>query len=302
MPTRDEIDYPRNDITIYVKENGTFGEKDDCCNTKFLINMINNANITNPETDPINKGLRSIVLGDNNTIVAVNQNAVFIFDKLTLKIINQKGFTNLKSIGYYDKKYYLGTATSIEVYDETLTSFLYSVSIGEPVVAIRFLNDNQMLVGTEKSGARMYTRNHINENFTTRIDINGASSGQVPAIFIVNENAFYLGWDEVSRNLSLYTKDQSNYSWNKNENGSISFNEKAADIVIDNCKRIWVVEAYTKRIFIYDPKDKSPRDTITFKWDLFNLLILENYTLVTSHGSAPGLSRIQSPLNCRPPR
>ncbi len=300
MPARDEIESPINGTDIYVMKNETF--KDNCCNTEFIVQKINRAS---PGRNFINRTLRSVIEGDDNTIVAVASNhSVIKFNKTTLEFINETIFPNItiKSIGYCDNKYYLGTNKTIEIYNKTLDEFIYRIAIGTDVTTIRFLNGTYMLVGASSSGVRIYEKD-ANGTFRNRIpDLPIVSREQVHAIGIVNESAFYVGWDAENQNLSLYTRDQNNL-WKQSTNYTIAYNKHTSDIVVDdNCKRIWVTQAYTNLIFIYE-QDKNNWYNITVSDVIFNFLILENstYTLVTSHESSNGLYRIQPDLNCRTP-
>jgi hypothetical protein len=307
MPTRDEIKSPRNDIDIYImKENPKF--EDDCCNTTFLIKILNK---TLRESNFINESLRSLAFNEkNNTIItSISSNStqntkkkLLIFDRSNLRLVyNESDIDSIKTVGYNDGRYYLGKeGGNIEVYDETFKSPIHTINLydGDPLT-IRFLDENQMLVGTSKSGY-ICERNDNTENFTNCTPITGTkNSGQVHAFGPVNQSAFYVGWASNKGYLHLYTKD--NKTWTQSGN-YITYGDKTSDIVIDDCKRIWIVKEGKKEIIIYDQKIKNPIETLTINSEkLFNLMIFENYTLVMSHEMLDGLSRIRPPLNCRRP-
>ncbi len=297
MPTRDEIESPINGTDIYVMKNETF--KDNCCNTEFIVQKINRASGRNF----IKRTLRSVIEGDDNTIVAVaSPNSVIKFNKTTLQIISETIVPEktIISIGYCDNKYYLGTENSIKIYNKTLDEAIYSIDTRIPVTTIRFLNGTYMLVGVFTDSVRIYEKD-ANGTFTNKTsDVATGINKQIHAIGIVNQSAFYVGWDEPDTNLSLYTRDQD--KWTQSTNYNIAYNKHTSDIVVDECERIWVTQAYADRIFIYD-QDKNNWYNITVIAGIFNFLILEdfNYTLVTSHLNGNGLYRIEPDLNCRLP-
>jgi hypothetical protein len=307
MPKRDEIQYPIYDTSIYlINISNTFEEKDDCCNTTYLLQAMNKTIAQKYFKD---NHFRSIVEGDNNTIVAViskGTTTLLKFDKSTLENIDDvpDNIPSLKAVGYYDKKYYLGTADKkILVYSENLTTLLDSINIKYDINTIRFLNSTQeMLVGTSLNGVYRCGKaenDTIPKNCIPILSTQG--KGQVHAIGVVNESAFYVGWYAPGQNIHLYRRDQNN-NWTTNDDDRINHKEQISDIFIDDCKRIWAVTAESGEITIYD-QNKSALDTINlFGSKLFNLIILANYTLIGSHGSDDGIWRIQPPLNCRPPR
>jgi hypothetical protein len=278
-----------------MKKNKTF--QNNCCNTQHLVQMINKTSAGNFSSG----NLRSLIEGDHNTIVTNTFTSVIKFDKSTLQLISEKIFSDItiKSIGYWDNRYYLGTINSIEIYDETLNQYLSRIHIGNDVTTIRFLNGTYMFVGASVLGVLIYEKG-VNGDFTNRTsDLAIGAGPQVHAISIVNESAFYVGWDDANVSVILFTKDQTN-SWKPSTTDTIN-RTQTSDIVFDNtCKRIWITEAYKTRIFIYD-KDKTSPYNITVSDGLFNFLILNdsNYTLVIS--SSKGLFRIQPNVNCRSP-
>ncbi|CAF1180926.1 unnamed protein product [Rotaria sordida] len=297
MPKRDEIQYPRNDTKIYLIQNITFEEKDDCCNTTYLIEKINAA--LNFKKAVFNEHLRFLVRGDNNMIVSTSKNKLIKFDRSKLEIVDVSSIPDSSTVGYYDKYYYLGKDNTIRVYNEALISKITEFSVGNGLTTIRFLNDKEMLVGTASSGGFICEKQQ--EIFDRCISTPVVPAiGQLHAFGIVDENTFYAGWYANNENLRLYTKDQNN-SWKENTSGTITQNEATSDIVIDDCKRIWAVIPEENKIFIYDQNKTHPHK-ITFDSKIFNLFILDNYTFVTSHETKPGLNLIQPSLNCRKPR
>ncbi|CAF0979950.1 unnamed protein product [Rotaria sp. Silwood1] len=298
MPTKDDIRYPKYDTNIYLIQNKTFKEKDDCCNTTYLIEKINAALDTKKAV--FNQPLRFLVRGDNNTIVSTSINKLIKFNTLTLTIINELDIPESKTVGYCDGYYYLGKDKTIHVYDKTLTSNITSFSVGNVLTPIRCLpNNTQMLIGTTSEA---YICEKQQEVFNSCINITAISAvqQQIHAFGIVNDSAFYTGWDAKNQNIRLYTKDQNNL-WI--ESDGINQTDKISDIVIDDCKRIWAVLAETRTIIIYD-QNKTHYHNITFNQtvfnsNIFNLFILDNYAFVTSHESTPGLNLIQPSLNCR---
>jgi len=303
MPTRDEIKSPRNDTDIYVmKEDAKF--EDDCCNTKFLIKILTK---NPPESNFYNKSLRSLAFNEkNNTIITSISNSeenagkLLIFDRSNPGLVySESNITSIKTVGYNNGRYYLGKEDgNIEVYDETFKS-VYNIPLnrGDPLT-IRFLDENQMLVGTP-SGGYICERNDNTENFTACTLIVGTNNiGQVHAFGPVNQSAFYVGGTSNNRSLHLYTKD--NKTWTKSGN-DIYYGNKTSDIVIDkNCSRIWIVIENENKIIIHDQINNSNETLTINSTKLFNLMIFENYTLVMSHETKTGLSRIRPPLNCRP--
>jgi hypothetical protein len=304
MPTRDQIEYPRNDASIYLmKKNKTF--QNNCCNTQHLVQMINKKF---PETNFRSENLRSLIEGDHNTLVTVVGNdappgVVIKFDKSTLQFINKTMILGiiLRSIGYWDNKYYLGTTNSIEIYDETLTINITKISTPESVTTIRFLNGTYMLVGVSKFGVFIYEKdaNGIFTNNTSNIIIGNGS--QIHAITKFNESAFYVGWYQKNMNLTLVTKGQTN-AWIQSTTDTIVYEDETSDIIFDDqCKRIWVIQAGKNQTFIYD-LNKTNRSSIVVEGRvLFNLLILDNSTYTLAISTTTGLIRIQPDVNCRPP-
>jgi hypothetical protein len=316
MPKRDEIDYPRYDTNIYlINKTARFEEKDDCCNTTYLIEQINK---TNRQISPAKNHLRSIAYNDNNdTMVAAipgNSNSnprLIIFNRSSLEILNNIwNIDPLKTVGYSKRRYYVGTESGvIKVYDDTLNSLIYDITtLGKvELMTIRFLNESQMIVGTS-SNVYIFEKKDYETDFTnnnTRID----AVKSLHAIGIVNDSAFYVGSSDPNQNLRLYTKGENNL-WTKNVNGQINRNEKTSDIFIDKkCGRIWATQENgdpnipnIRKISIYD-QNKTHQGTIDLNsGTIFNLMIFENYTLIISHENDDSLSLIRPSLNCRPPR
>ncbi|CAF4173687.1 unnamed protein product, partial [Adineta steineri] len=308
MPKRDDIQYPNVYTNIYlIDTNQTFEEKDDCCNTTTLIIKINEAILTK-ETF-IRQSLRTLVNGDNNTIITVvsggtvSGNSILLkFDKSTFKSVDIPKISELKAAGYYDEHYYLGTyQNTILVYNKSLSVSLHeTLNMGSVITVIRFINHTQeMIVGTAFSGIYICGKDKgYLINCTLILD--GDSKKQLHAIGIVNENAFYVGWYSSGLNIHLYRRNPSDNTWTTND--SITHNYETTDIIIDNCKRIWAVEAGSNKdeVFIYD-QNKTRLGKINLgDTSLFNLMIAEDYTLIISHESDAGLTRIKPDLNCRP--
>ena len=135
MPKRDEIQYPRYDTSIYlIQVNATFEEKDDCCNTTYLVQEIKNK--LSAKQNFTGASFRSVVESDNNTIVTVvpssvngNPPMLMKFDKSNLRSVSIPPMSSLslKAVGYYNGKYYLGTdQQNIVVYDENLIKLSHS--------------------------------------------------------------------------------------------------------------------------------------------------------------------------------
>ena len=295
-PTRDKIENSSSHTSIYLIKNETF--KDDCCNTEFLAAMIYKKS---PAPYMESEDLRSLIEGDHDTLVANTFNLVIKFNKSTFEVINKKSFSfRIYSIGYWDNKYYLGIDDNILIYDETLTTLMLTVPIRKIVTTIRFLNGTYMLVGTVKDGVFIYKKDK-NGIFAEDISKSNIGAGaQIHAIGIVNETAFYIGWDADDMNLILYTIDEANPSVPIKTN-TISYREKTSDVVFDEqCSRIWVVSPYKNEILVYEQnKPPSTIDLTRVGKKLFNLLIVDksSYTLAISTSS--GLYRIQPGMDCR---
>jgi len=308
MPKRDEIDYPRYDTNIYlINKTARFEEKDDCCNTTYLIEQISKTNRT---TNFTKNPLRSLAYDDNNDTIATvishqpedTEKKLLIFDRSSLKIVyNPLHIDSLKTVGYSKRRYYLGTTSkNIDVYDETLNSRIYTIKLGpDDLMTIRFLNESQMFVGTLSTVYIFEKKDHETNFSNTNTQIYVGTS--LHAIGIVNDSAFYVGWSNQNR-LGLYTKGEDNL-WKNNVDVKINGLPKTSDIFIDNCRRIWATEENGHNIYIYD-QNKNQQERIDLKsGKIFNLMIFENYTLIISHeDEGIGLSRIEPSLNCRPLR
>ncbi|CAF3950624.1 unnamed protein product [Rotaria magnacalcarata] len=77
LPMRDELKY-RNNTNIYLMKNETFKEKDDCCNTTYLLEQLNS--ISTNKTHVFKEALRYLVFGDNNTIASINKKNISLHD------------------------------------------------------------------------------------------------------------------------------------------------------------------------------------------------------------------------------
>ncbi|CAF3515050.1 unnamed protein product [Adineta steineri] len=307
MPKRDEIQYPNVYTNIYlIDTNQTFEEKDDCCNTTTLIIKINEALRT--KEIAIRQALRTLAGGDNNTIITVQSSDgnLLKFDKSTFKPVDIPKIPGLTAAGYYDGYYYLGTDGNIYVYNKNLSTPLHTITnMNGVITVIRFIDSTQeMIVGAASNHIYIYGKDEvkgylINRTSTTKIN----EALQLHAIGIVNENAFYVGSYSPNANIHLYRRNPSDNTWTTNPNDTIDHKNKTSDIIIDNCKRVWaVVPEKQKRVIIYD-QDKTRLGEINEGGEsLFNLMIAENYTLIMSHESDAGLTRIKPDLNCRPLR
>ncbi|CAF1458724.1 unnamed protein product [Adineta steineri] len=310
MPIRDEIQYPNVYTNIYlIQTNETFEEKDDCCNTTTLINKINEALRTkeNVTTGP----LRTLADGDNNTIITVashrddsEKRILLKFDKSTFKPVDIPKISGLKAAGYYDEHYYLGTDGNIYVYNKNLSTLLHTITSIGAINAIRFIDKTQeMIVGTAGNGIYVCRKDEvkgylINCTLIPRI----YNDEQLHAVGVVNENAFYVGWDDTDPGIHLYTRNPRDNTWTTKDNDKITHGYETSDIIIDNCKRIWAVVAHGDKVIIYGQNKTVLGAFNVVDKSLFNLMIAENYTLIMSHGSNNGLTRIKPDLNCRPLR
>ncbi|CAF1443425.1 unnamed protein product [Adineta steineri] len=305
MPIRDEIQYPNVYTNIYlIDTNQTFEEKDDCCNTTELIIKINEALRT--KDTATTESLRTLANSDNNTIITVEEKTgnLLKFDKSTFKSVDIPKISGLKAAGYYDEYYYLGTDKNIYVYNKNLSKLYQIPNIKGPINAIRFIDKTQeMIVGTAFNDINICRKDEVKGyliNCTLIPDIH--SGKQLHAVGIVNENAFYVGWDGDGGHIHLYTRNPSNNIWTTNDNDIIGHKYKTSDIIVDNCKRIWAVVAGDDKgkVIIYN-QDKTFLGEINVGGTtLFNLMIAENYKLIMSHGSTDGLTHTNSSLNCRP--
>lgn len=301
MPKLDEI-YQSNDTDIYVITNSTFEEKEDCCNTTFLIDSIREANVIEHESGK----WRFLVPVNHDTIISTKYMHVYKINPSNFTTISVPNLAGYKTVGYNDSRYYFGSENGkkIDVYNETLTSTIYTItSTINEIAAIRFLNKNRMLVGI-KGGVCILEKPDNEKNFANCTFVPGIKDKQAHAIGIVDENAFYLGYYDADKNLTLYTKNESNL-WAENQTGTINHHATTSDIFVDNCKRIWAVNPDQPKIFIYDHNETFTYEIKDPKIKPFGLLILENYTLVISSdsdSSPPGLYSINSSLNCRPSR
>ncbi|CAF1446094.1 unnamed protein product, partial [Adineta steineri] len=284
----------------------TFEEKDDCCNTTTLIIKINEGLRT--KEIAIRQALRTLAGGDNNTIITVQSSDgnLLKFDKSTFKPVDIPKIPGLTAAGYYDGYYYLGTDGNIYVYNKNLSTPLHTITnMNGVITVIRFIDSTQeMIVGAASNHIYIYGKDEvkgylINRTSTTKIN----EALQLHAIGIVNENAFYVGSYSPNANIHLYRRNPSDNTWTTNPNDTIDHKNKTSDIIIDNCKRVWaVVPEKQKRVIIYD-QDKTRLGEINEGGEsLFNLMIAENYTLIMSHESDAGLTRIKPDLNCRPLR
>ena len=301
MPKHDEIDYPRTDASIYLMRNETFEEKDDCCNTTFLVQKIQRAS---PGVKIIGGESRFLVFVDNHTISSINDKQVRKFNRANMSNIPILSPPSGTTIGYSDGMYYVNEGNNIAVYNEMLATPVYRISLNQgTLTTIRFLNATQMLVGVgdNKRGVYIFEKASRGDQFKNGAHISGTEIQQVHAIGIVDENSFYVGWDATYKNIALYKRDANN-KWQSDPASTIPYAEPTSDIFVDQCQRVWVVEANKNRIFVYD-SNRGNRHNITVGAGVFNLLILEdqNYTLITSHSD--GIYRIQpTAVNCRPQR
>ena len=300
MPRLEDIQYPVNDTTVYIMRNGTFVEQDDCCNTTYLVGKIN---ATTVESGFTSNSLRTLVEGDGNTLAAVasSPSRLLKFDRTTLALVQTSTISGLTSAGYHDGRYYLGTtAKTFHVYDANLTSNRGTVSVGNDITTIKFLQGSRMLVGSSPAGVLIYGKD-ANNDYRSRTGDPPLDGGkQTHAVGVLNTTAFYSGAYITGNVIRLFIQNAAQ-TWVESSSDAINIGEKTSDFVVDNCQRIWAVRPESDRIYIYE-RNKPGRHEIVVKPSLFNLVILGNYTLVTSHeSSAVGLSRIRPALNCRAP-
>ncbi|CAF2136918.1 unnamed protein product [Rotaria magnacalcarata] len=297
LPMRDELRY-RNNTNIYLMKNETFKEKDDCCNTTYLLEQLNS--ISTNKTHVFKEALRYLVFGDNNTIASMYKTKLIKFNKYTFEKVYESTSTGFTTVGFDGKYYYLGLKGKMEVHSVIINSPITTVPLSGDLTSIRSRNNTKMLVGTATSvGYICEKQSEIFNNCIIIPELN-QNGKQLHALDIVNDSTFYAGWDDASQSVRLYMKDQNN-KWSVNNSNFID-STMVSDIVVDDCQRLWVVKARTDKIHIYDQNKNSP-NIFTTNSGLFNLLVMKNYTLVTSHESGPsGLHVTKPTLNCRPPR
>ncbi|CAF0722866.1 unnamed protein product [Adineta ricciae] len=307
IPKRDEIEYPNYDADVYLmRPNSTFEEKDDCCNTTMLIEeitrMLQNTSISTEEFLTLSEG-------ENNTILAVTscskleQNALLRFNRFTGENIFVEHTSSLLSAGYYKERYYFGTiAKNIGVYNSSMRPRLCLVDTSVEIRTIRFLKKTQkMLAGASGSGIYLcdiVPNSGILNNCT--IIPNIAPGEELHAIGVAqDEMAFYVGWNADGQDIHLYRR-QPNDTWVTDASGKIDHSAPTTDLVVDNCQRIWAVEPRSDRIRIYHRNNTLLGEMNVGGTNLFNLMIMENYTIFITHQSADGLRAIRPSLNCRP--
>ena len=304
MPDLSDLVHPSEGIDIYLMQNKTFEERTDCCNSSYFTQRFNLFTLAIHET----RALRSLVPGDNDTLVSVvsgsndNERVLVKYNKSTLKPVYNSSINGLKTVGYYDGIYYLGTTSKeILIYHQDLTTFLGKISVGNEITTIRFLKGKKMLVGASTSGVYIYDRDSdgVFRNRTYNEPIFAES--QVHAIGVLNETAFYVGVDKANSTVRLYVQ-QPNGTWQESVNDSISRDTGVFDLVVDTCQRLWIVEASTDKIFLDDRQNKTPNQ-FQIAAKTFNLVILDNYKLVVSHEIAgKGLTSSKFNVNCRQTR
>lgn len=309
MPKRDEIDYPQNDSSIYLLQtNQTFEEKDDCCNITTLIERINEKIGT--KSNMYSGALRSVVRGDGNAILTIVASSgsggrkLLRFDKTTLASLPVPFSSSLFSVASHEEKYYFGTdERTLLVYNRSIEPLFYrSPNFPSFITTIRFIpNTDEMLLAVETVGVYICRRDATLRLLIDCSPIPATSSNKLHAIGVVNETAFYAGWDNTGQDIHLYTRDASNV-WTKNVDEKITHSDATMDLVVDDCQRVWAVVPRSDRVVIYH-RDGSKLATVNVDGsNLFNLLLVENYTMFMSHDSANGLNCIKPDLNCRPVR
>ncbi|CAF1065706.1 unnamed protein product [Adineta ricciae] len=307
IPKRDEIEYQNYDTDLYLmRTNSTFEEKDDCCNTTMLIEEITKA-LQN--TSISTEKFLTLSEGENNTILAVTScndpkdNALLSFNRFTGQSISMEHTSSLISAGYYKERYYFGTtAKDIGVYARNMTPNLGRVGIGVEIRTIRFLKKTQkMLAGASTSGIYLCDIVPNSGTLTNCITIpNIAPEKELHAIGVLqDEMAFYVGWNAVGQDIHLY-RWQPNDTWVTDASGKIGHSAPTTDLVVDNCQRIWAVEPRSDRIRIYHRNSTLLGEMNVTGTNLFNLMIMENYTIFITHESSDGLRAIRPSLNCRP--
>ena len=304
MPKLEDLDYPTKGVDIYLAQSKTFEEGDDCCNTSFLMDRVLRGSSVINET----RALRSLIEGDSNTLVSVvsdsldSKKLLVKYEKSTLQPVYNSKIAALKAVGYYDGKYYLGmTSNEILIYDQNLTKQFGSIPIGREITTIRFLYGKQMLVGASTAGVFIYNKDNdgIFRNRTTDGPIYDGQ--QVHGIGVLNETAFYVGVDADNAPVRLYVQ-QGNGTWTESVSNRINTSKAILDLVVDNCQRLWTVQARNRQIEIH-ALQRGTTDYITVDQNTFNMVILDNYDIIISHEtSGNGLTSLKPKLNCRRPR
>jgi hypothetical protein len=303
MPKRDALVYFVNHTSIYLMTNDTFIEPDDCCNTSYLVMKIKETFVESPFDT---RALRFLVPGDNKTLVTVisnsnsNNRLLLKFDQATLKLVFTSTMGHFTSVGYNNDQYYLSTnSKDIHVYDRTLTLLRNKFSVGADVTTIRFVDDQQMLVGASAAGVIVYDRD-VNNIFQSRTSDTSISTGQqLHGIAVVNQTAFYTAFYSIPNKLRLFKKNVVN-KWIESFSDTINNNWATSDIVMDKCQRLWATEALNPIVHIYERNNKTHSYSFKINNKAFNMIILKDYTLVFTHEqTGAGLSRIRPSLHCR---
>ena len=300
FPFADDL-IPSNDTDIYVMRNETFEEREDCCNTNYLVEKIQN---TTMESGFDTRYLRFLVHGDDQTLVTSilnvadpTKNYLLRFNQSSLTRIMNVWNDSITSVGYCNGKYYLATATNdINVYAKNLTRLSQRISIGSSITSIRFLQGEQMLVGTNTSNMFIYNNDTNGIFLINSAILNISEYSSLQGIAVVNETAFYTGVNAENSTARLFVKNGGH--WIESISDRISVPDIISDLVMDSCQRLWAVGATNKTIFIYE-RNKIQPFVISLNVSAFNLVILDKYTLVMTHGVLQeGLSRLQPNLNC----
>ena len=299
LPKLDHLLASNDGTDLYLLRNQTFEERFDCCNTSRLIQKIQNTTI---ESYPVSVSLRFLTRGDNETLVTVSSSSGVLlkYHMSNLSLIYTSTINSLKSVGYYDGKYYLGTTSQvIDIYDWNLTNKLKSIPIGNHINPIRFFGGTRMFVGASTSGALIFEKD-VDGIFSKRTSDPNINAGpQTHGIAIINETAFYLGFDRSSNSVLLLVKNQ-NGSWTEHTAGKTTIDIRVSDLTLDSCQRLWITEAGSTSLHVYE-RGKQLYPVIQVAANVFNLIILDDYTLITSHESSSfGLHRIPTSLDCQP--
>lgn len=308
IPKRDEVEYPTYDTDVYLmRTNSTFEEKDDCCNTTMLIDEITKK--ASSSTSISTKEFLTISEGENNTIIVVTSysnpvsNELHSFNRFTGEEIFVEHTSSLMSAGYYKQRYYFGTTKgNIGIYTRNMTTNLGPFDTNDIVRTIRILKKTEQMLGSV-SMLGIYLCDIVPNIGTLNNCItipNIAPGAQLHAIGVVpDETAFYVGWNAIDQNIHLYRR-QPNGTWTTNSSDMIDRSQRTTDLVVDDCQRIWAVEPESDRIRIYHRNNMLLGEINVGGTKLFNLMIVENYTIFITHESADGLRAIRPSLNCRP--
>ena len=299
-------DFISNNLSdIYLLKNYTFRDRNDCCYTDDLVEKIR---VTPFHQTFTTRFLRFLIRGDNQMLITSSSNRsntlnnfVLRFHQSNLSILDSPQVGSVMSAGYCLKKYYLATTSNrIQIYDEALSSLPPSLSIPVAITTIRFLHGEKMLVGTNSSTFYVYSKDasDIFLSSLTTVQIPGATN--IYGFAALNQTAFYVGVNAENSSLRLFVNEGT--SWNESFADRIEINAPISDLIMDNCERLWTVGATNPKLFVYEKFNRNAFE-ISLADMAFNLVILDNYDLVMTHGeSRLGLSRIRADFNCTNPK